>query len=86
MIYRDASRSLVFKLWVITEVYRKGSLIDTDSLLTLRVIDKSSSKWDELSNLIAMCGQIAQQTHMPNLKKQLSMAKDLITIIKKSII
>lgn len=83
MVYRDASRSLVFKLWVIPEVYYRGSLIPTDSLLTLKVIDKDNKKWDELSNLIAISGQIARQSHLINLIKQLSMAKDLIVLIKE---
>jgi hypothetical protein len=83
MVYRDASRSLVFKLWVIPEVYHMGSLIPADSVLTVRVIDKDNKKWDELSNLIAIGGQIAGQTHLSNLKRQLKMAKDLIIIIKE---
>ena len=83
MVYRDASRSLIFKLWVIPEVYYRGSLIPTDSLLTLKVIDKDNKKWDELSNLIAISGQIARQAHLINLIKQLSMAKDLIVLIKE---
>ena len=83
MVYRDASRSLIFKLWVIPEVYYRGSLIPTDSLLTLKVIDNDNKKWDELSNLIAISGQIARQAHSINLLKQLSMAKDLIVLIKE---
>ena len=84
MVYRDASRTLLFKLWVVPEVYRRGLLVSDDSILTLRVIDKDSKKWDELSNLIAIGGQIARQAHLTNLKDHLNMAKDLITLIKKN--
>ena len=83
MVYRDASRSLIFKLWIIPDVYRKGSSMPLDSIKSVRVIDMDSKKWDEFSNLTAIMGQIARQAHAINLRQQLSMAKELIDTIKK---
>jgi hypothetical protein len=68
MIYRDEARSLLFKLYVVPEVYRRGLRMPDDSLESLRVIDKDRKKWDELANLIAISGAIAKNAHVPNLK------------------
>ena len=83
MIYRDASRQLVFKLWVLPEVYMKGFLMPADSVKDLRVIDQDKKKWDELTNLTAMGGEISRATHSRNLKTQFDTAVELIALIKK---
>ena len=83
MVYRDAGREIVFKLWVIPEVYRRGFLMPADSIQKLRVIDTDPKKWDQLANLIAISGSIAKNTHLINLNNQLEMARELILIIKK---
>jgi hypothetical protein len=87
MKYRDAGRSLVFKLWVIPEVYKRSHLlygdVIPDSLQMLRVIDTDHKKWDELSNLIAISGSISRQAHSLNLKNQKVQAKDLIDLLKR---
>ena len=86
--YRDAGRSLVFKLWVIPEVYRRNHLVYgdeiPDSMQRLRVIDTDHKKWDELSNIIAISGAISRQAHSVNLKDQKVMATKLIYLIKKN--
>jgi len=81
--YRNAGRELVFKLWVVPVIYRKGLSMPEDSIQQLRVIDPDPKKWDELANLIAISGQIARVYHTNNLVKQLDMAVQLIALIKK---
>ena len=83
IIYHGEARSLLFKLWVIPDVYRSGMKISDDSLKFLRVIDKDRKKWDELANLMAISGTIAKNAHMRNLKSQLEKATNLISLIKK---
>jgi hypothetical protein len=83
MIYRDASRALLFKLWVIPDVYRSGMKMSIDSIKSLRVIDKDPKKWDELANLMAISGSIARVAHNRNLHRQLEMAIGLIDLIRK---
>ena len=82
MVYRNSGRELVFKMWVLPEVYQ-AALLTPDSIQQLRVVDEDAKKWDELANLIAMGGSITKNGHLPNLEKQLSMARDLIGLIKK---
>jgi hypothetical protein len=87
MKYRDAGRALVFKLWVIPEVYKRSQLqnadILPDSLQMLRVIDADHKKWDELSNLIAMSGAISREAHYINLNNQKIQAIRLINLVKQ---
>ena len=83
LVYRNASRELVFKLWVIPEVYRSGLSMQADSIQQLRVIDPDQKKWDEFANLTAMCGEITKATHIKNLNQQLSYARELIALIKE---
>jgi len=83
MVYRNASRELVFKLWVIPEVYGVGHDIKQDSLTELNVIDEDPKKWQEFTNLTAMGGAISRQAHIRNLQKQFLMAKEMIMLIKK---
>ncbi len=83
MIYRDAGREVVFKLWLVPEVYRKGLSMPRDSIKQLSVIDPDPKKWGELTNLIAMGGSIAGSVHKNNLKNQFDMASSLIQLIKK---
>ena len=82
-IYRNAGREILFRLWIIPEVYQHGLSMSADSIKTLRVIDNDPKKWDELTNLIAISGSIARTPHLNNLKKQLGLAESLITLIKK---
>jgi hypothetical protein len=83
MIYRDAGREVLFKLWVVPEVYRKGLSMPPDSIKKFRVIDPDPKKWGELTNLVAMGGSIAGSAHMKNLKNQFTLASDLINLVKK---
>lgn len=83
MIYRDASRSLVFKLWVIPEYYESSGLLKKDSIKFLRVIDPDRKKWDEFANLLAISGRILKASFIPNLYKQLTMARYLIGLIRR---
>lgn len=83
LVYRNASRELVFKLWIIPEVYRAGPLMKEDSIKQLRVIDPDPKKWDEFANLTAMCGEITKATHMKNLSQQLTYAGELIALIRE---
>ena len=83
MTYRDEARSLLFKLWVIPNVYTTGLRIPIDSLRSLRVIDRDRNKWDELANLMAISGAIVKNTYMQDLKNQLSSARELIALIRK---
>src|SRR4030095_10897903 len=83
MLYRNASRELVFKLWVIPNVYESGLLMNQDSIHQLRVIDPDSKKWDEFANLTAIGGEITRATHLKNLKQKLDLARELIILIKK---
>jgi hypothetical protein len=81
IIYRDAGRSILFKLWVIPEIYLRVSPADT--VRQLRVIDNDPKKWDELANLTAIGGSIVRGVLSKNLEKQRAMAESLITLIKK---
>jgi len=87
MRYRNASRELVFRLWVIPEVYLVGETIARDSMRflqqQLRIIDPEPKKWDEFNNLTAIAGFISRGTHSKNLKLQYKMACELITILRK---
>jgi hypothetical protein len=83
LTYRNAGREILFKLWVIPEVYRQGLLQKQDSIQYLRVIDPDRKKWDEMINLIAISGSIARRGHKNNLTKQLNIAVSLILLIKK---
>ena len=83
LTYRNAGREILFKLWVIPEVYRNGLSMKQDSIKQFRVIDSDSKKWDEMTNLIAISGSMARGGHMNNLKKQFDMARYLIQLIKK---
>ena len=83
LVYRNAGREIVFKLWIIPEVYRQGLLMHKDSIQQLRVIDNDPKKWDEFTNLIAISGAIARSAHMNNLKKQFDMSANLIFLIKE---
>jgi len=82
MLYRNASRELVFKLWVIPEVYGAGSL-ERGTIEQYRVIDQDPKKWDELTNLIAISGTITRQAHIINLSRQLTTARDLLSLMQK---
>jgi hypothetical protein len=82
MVYRDASRSLAFKMWVLPEVYMVGGGNVKDSI-TLRVFDPDPKKWDELANLMAMMNSITMNGHIKNLEKQLNTARQLIALIKE---
>jgi hypothetical protein len=82
ILYRNAGRDLLFKLWVIPEVYKRGLLMKDDSIRELRIIDNDPKKWDELTNLYAISGLIARTTHLNNLKKQFQLADQLIALIK----
>ena len=83
MVYRNSSRELVFKMWVLPEVYQSGLMIPLDSIKHVRVVDQDAKKWDELANLIAMGGSITKMAHSVNLYQQLSKARNLIMVIKK---
>ena len=83
MVYRNSSRELVFKLWVLPEVYRSGFLMSPDSIQQLRVVDQDAKKWDELANLTAMSSSITKLSHLVNLQQQLNQARNLIMVIKK---
>jgi hypothetical protein len=83
MIYRNASRELVFKLWVIPEVYGLDHDSKYEFPVELNVIDGDPKKWQEFTNLTAMGGAISREAHVKNLEKQLIMAKELIILIKK---
>ena len=83
MVYRNAGREIVFKLWLIPEVYYVGLLMKPDSVQYLKVIDDDVKKWDELTNLFAISGNITGGTHLRNLQQQLKMARELIVLIKK---
>jgi len=83
MLYRNSSREIVFKLWVIPDVYEASRLMKKDSIRELRVIETDTKKWDELANLIAINRSISRNAHLMNLEKQLTLARDLIVLIKK---
>ncbi|HUR65780.1 MAG TPA: hypothetical protein VMZ03_05475 [Chitinophagaceae bacterium] len=82
MLYRDASRALAFKMWVVPEVYMAGGGNVKDSI-TLRVIDQDPKKWDELANLMAMMNSITLNVHAGNLQRQLNTARELMALIKE---
>jgi hypothetical protein len=54
-----------------------------DSIQQLKVINKDQKYWDELTNFVAMSGEIARGAHLSNVEKQLDLANDLIVTIKK---
>ena len=83
LLYRNAERDLLFKLWVIPEVYKRGFQMKEDSIHELRVIEKDPKKWDEFTNLIAISGSLARNAHLINLKKQWELADHLIALINK---
>jgi hypothetical protein len=83
MLYRNSSREIVFRLWLIPEVYYSGLLLKQDSVQQLKVIDEDIKKWDELTNLIAISGSITRVAHSRNLRQQLTMARELVAVIKK---
>jgi hypothetical protein len=83
LTYRNAGREILFKLWVIPEVYQHGFLMKQGSIEHLRVIDPDRKKWDEMINLIAISGSIARVGHKNNLITQFDMATSLILLIKK---
>ena len=83
LIYRNAGRELTFKLFIWSEVYRRIDRKDEESIEFLKVIDNDPKKWEELMNLMAGSGLILNSGHINNLKKQLSLAIELIDLIKK---
>lgn len=83
MVYRNASREIGFKLWVIPEVLWPGRATDAGSINDLEIIDTDIKKWKELTNLLSMCSNISRVAHMRNLKKQLNTANELIALINK---
>ncbi len=83
MVYRNASREISFKLWVIPEVYTAGTAQSAETLHELEIIDTDIKKWKELTNLLSMCSNISKLAHTRNLKKQLNTANELITLINK---
>ena len=83
MTYRDASRALMFKLWVRPGVYQSGLKMNLDSVRTLRVIDKDTKKWDELANLVSISASVVRDAHGRNVKDQYNMATNLILLITK---
>lgn len=83
LIYRNQGRDLSLKLFMWPEVYRRGLQMNEDSIQQLKIIDADPKKWDEMINIIGASGLIISTGHIPNLKKQLQMATDLIELIKK---
>jgi hypothetical protein len=83
MVYRNASREISFKLWLIPEIYRSGRPADAKPIIELEIIDNDIKKWHELTNLLSMCGIISRIAHIRNLKRQLNTANELIATIKK---
>lgn len=82
-IYRNAGRELVFKLWVIPEVYKVEYSTESNSLFELKVIDENPKMWHEFANLVAISSAISRETHKKNLEDQLKMAKQLISLIRQ---
>jgi len=83
MIYRNASREISFKLWLIPEVYKPGTTVNSEPLKEVEIIDNDIKKWRELTNLLSMCGYISRIAHIRNLTRQLNTANELITLIHK---
>ena len=83
MIYRNASREISFKLWLIPEVYRPGASASAGPVQELEIIDNDIKKWRELTNLLSIGGTISRVAHSPNLKRLLNTANELITLIRK---
>ena len=83
MVYRNASREISFKLWLIPEVYRPGALANAEPVKELEIIDHDIKKWRELTNLLSMGGFISRIAHIRNLNRQLNTANELITLIRK---
>ena len=83
LIYREAGREILFKLWVIPSVYATNLGVKEDSVQKLRVIDPDPKKWDELTNLISIGGSMCQNRIPFNLNKQNELATNLISLIKK---
>lgn len=83
LTYRNAGREVLFKLWVIPDIYSRILHSKLDSTQQLRVIDRDPKKWDELANLIAITGQICRGGHSNNLNRQYELASRLIALIKE---
>jgi len=83
MIYRDAGRSISFKLWFLPDVYRSGSAADTAPVQELEIIDTDIKKWRELTNLLSIGGAISRVAHTRNMNKQLNTANELINLIRE---
>jgi hypothetical protein len=83
LVYRNSVREISFRLHIIPEVYKRGGLMEEDSIQQLKVINKDQKYWDELTNFVAMSGEIARGAHLSNVEKQLDLANDLIVTIKK---
>jgi len=81
IIYRNASRELLFKLWVIRSVYEAGA--GTTHVQEFEVIDTDIKKWKEFTNLLSIGGLISRNAHSHNLKQQLDTANELIALIRK---
>ena len=81
--YRNSSRELLFKLWIIPDVYQSSQSIKRDSLQELKVIDQDPKKWDEFANLTAISGNISRNAHSRNLHQQLIIARELIELINR---
>ena len=83
MVYRNASREISFKLWLIPEVYRPGKAANAEPASELEIIDNDIKNWHELTNLLSMCGVISRIAHIRYLKRQLNTANELVATIKK---
>jgi len=83
MVYRNASRELVFKLWVLPDVYVAGTDEKEASVKEMRIIDTDPKKWDEMTNLISMGRSITRVNIITDLNKQLDLARQLIFLLKQ---
>jgi hypothetical protein len=83
MIYRNDSRALLFKLWVMPSVYVAGTDNDPVLVKEMKVIDPDPNKWRELTNLMVMCKSITSNALMKDLEEQLEIARTLIRLIRK---
>ena len=82
MVYRNSSREIAFKLWVIPEVYQSALSVKANAIQQLKVIDQDPKKWNEFANLIAISCSITRLAHQRNLQQQLITARELIALIK----
>ena len=82
-LYRNDGRELLFKLWVIPDVYKKTTHKENQPIQLLRVIDKDPKKWAEFTNLFAITGTLARHINKNDLEQQLEMAKNLIALIRE---